>query len=329
MATTIGNTLDLRPSGYLEFTTPGPDGLPPMFGPNRPLESDDRAREAWRLKFTPRKPKIDITPAPSRPPSICSDSVESEAALRTAVQFFPPSAFLNAQSTKGFHLDSPVVNWDKAPKWPRADRETDLWDKMDSSFWYALKQPVHPAAPKSISRFQRWWRGPQYDASEALGKMMVNAVDELLPEKDMIEVTAELACTDNAARRPKGTRTPLHQLIGFAAGLAAEVKLKIGPVVPNTTANRGVAKNLIANLLKEKNTRKDDALRVLQLAEQMVFLVDAVDVVVKQAGESMALCDRHEDYTASRRPIWSDPRTWTVFETPWNRRRTPPGVRQT
>ncbi|APG76268.1 hypothetical protein 1 [Changjiang tombus-like virus 5] len=83
-----------------------------------------------------------------------------------------------------------------------------------------------------------------------------------------------------------------EDLTRFAAVLAGDVKLKLGTCPKTTEANRLVAWDLLNKACVARDVRKVDRMRFCQVAIEMVFLPDSLDVEMHKLRRSYAVRDR-------------------------------------
>nr|WPR18272.1 MAG: RNA-dependent RNA polymerase [Chemarfal virus 123] len=96
--------------------------------------------------------------------------------------------------------------------------------------------------------------------------------------------------SETAPPAPKGPN-----LFRFAAVLAGDVKRKLGSVPKPTEANRLVAWDLLNKACEARDVRKVDRLRFMQVAVDMVFIGDALDVQMTRCRRSLVVQDRMAD----------------------------------
>lgn len=133
----------------------------------------------------------------------------------------------------------------------------------------------------------------------ALASKVIEAVDGRMDYEDQLadeqEMARNLLGDANAVQvHPRG-----EDLTRFAAVLAADVKLKLGSVPKATEANRLVAWDLLNKACVARDVRKAYRLRFCQVAIDMVFIPDSMDVQMAKVRKSGAVRRRLADVSAN------------------------------
>lgn len=110
-------------------------------------------------------------------------------------------------------------------------------------------------------------------------------------EEDLEEEMAreEEVLGEAVALKPRARGADLTR---FAAVLAGDVKMRLGTCPKPTEANRLVAWDLLNKACVARDVRKVDRMRFCQVAIEMVFLPDSLDVEMHKMRRSYAVRDR-------------------------------------
>lgn len=95
----------------------------------------------------------------------------------------------------------------------------------------------------------------------------------------------------------------VRKTLRFAAVVAKEVRVRMGPNPKYSVANEKVAWELAAKIMEERCVRKVDRMRFLPYATKLVFVPTEHDVFAAQIGESAAVAWRL-DQAQPRKPWW-------------------------
>jgi len=137
--------------------------------------------------------------------------------------------------------------------------------------------------------------------AEQFAETLVEALDE--PLTDTIEeVVCEAVMSGKAQLPTQKERVANYKR--FAAILARAVRLRLGPSPKRTEANRMVAWELLVKECALRDVRKCDRLRFVQLAVDMVFIPDELDVEMSAVRRSGAVQRRLDAMEVGGGPRW-------------------------
>lgn len=154
----------------------------------------------------------------------------------------------------------------------------------------------------------KWLIGNRVERQAKYAKLGKQAVEELDDVDDFFvdqgAAEWEIEDPDEAEKRS----FPIHKrdsrkTLRFAAVVAREVRIKMGPNPRYTEANEKVAWELAAKIMEERDVRKVDRTRYLPYATKMVFIPTEHDVHANQLGQSSAVAWRLH-LARPARPWW-------------------------
>jgi len=175
------------------------------------------------------------------------------------------------------------------------------------------------ALGRGVAEFFNWAVGRPVERQwkyAALGRTAIRELDDVgefyaTPEEAMADSTTR--DPDEAWEEADARSLPIAPGDGpknmrFAAWVAREVKLKMGPNPTYSVANERVAWEMCNKVMEEKSVRKCDRMRWLPYATKLVFVPTAHEVHATQLVQSAAVAERL--YLAKVRDPWWVWRAW-------------------